>query len=206
MADVQPLVIIAAWGSGSSAAAGFLHHCGAYTCPPHQRTNDERTPSAFEPYAYAKALRQLFDETTLKKTGDTTEFTRFFEAFWEAEVAKAMAQGFGAIALKHPLQALVLPYLQRRLKPKYLFVTRPLDDIEKTRIRRKWHATCGAAGAKHISAVATNFLVENSCPFLTVPYKALMQSADFRSDLLAFCGLAPDGDRLQKAEHFLLRR
>ncbi len=69
MEKFNSIIIVATWSSGSTALAGFLHQCGAYTCPPHQKTNDERTPIAFEPLLYADALKKLFDEFTLKKKG-----------------------------------------------------------------------------------------------------------------------------------------
>ena len=33
--DFKPVIIISAWSRGSTALSGFLHHCGAFTCPPN---------------------------------------------------------------------------------------------------------------------------------------------------------------------------
>jgi len=203
MTDLRPIVVIAAASSGSTALTGFLHRCGAYTCPPHQSTNDERTPSAYEPYRYAAALRTLFDERTLKQTGEIEHFRNFFEIFWEEEVGKARAQGFETIVLKHPLHTLILPYLHRRIDPKFILVTRPLREIENTRLRRQWHPVHGEWGAKQIYSVAMNFLIEYSCPCLSVPYNAMLHSREMRDTLVRYCGLSPGSDRMKKAEGFL---
>lgn len=81
MKSFNSIIIIATWSSGSTALTGFLQQCGAYTCPPHQKTNDERTPIAYESLLYADALRKIFDEFTLKKKGDFEVFRRFFKIF-----------------------------------------------------------------------------------------------------------------------------
>lgn len=205
MKRFNSIIIIATWSSGSTALTGFLHQCGAYTCPPHQKTNDERTPIAYEPLLYADALRKLFDEFTLKKKGDFEIFRSFFEDFYIKEVAMAEKLGFEAIALKHPLQTFILPYLNKFLNPKYVFVTRPIEQIEATRVRRKWHPVYGAQGAKQIYSTATNFLISNSCPYLSVPYNSLIDDVATRKTLLDFCNLSPTDEMLNNAAEFLRR-
>ena len=58
--------------------------------------------------------------------------------------------GFQATALKHPLQKLILPYLYKRLNPKIIFITRPFEEIEKTRQRRGWYEYFGKVRARKI--------------------------------------------------------
>ena len=203
MKNVEPIIIIATWSSGSTALTGFLHHCGAYTCPPHQHTNDERTPHAFEPLPYAKALRHLINEFTLKQQGDFHQFHSFFKNYIDSELQKSKELGFETIALKHPLQTFILPYLKRHLNPKFVFVTRPIDQIEATRVRRRWHPIYGALGAKQIYSVATDFLINNSCPYLSVPYTSLLNDIQMRQALLDFCNLEPNSQMLSDAENFL---
>lgn len=45
---MKNIVIIASWSSGSTAITGYLDKCGAYSCPPHLNTVDERTPNSYE--------------------------------------------------------------------------------------------------------------------------------------------------------------
>lgn len=202
---MRTIIIIAPWSSGSTAIAGFLHHCGAYTCPPHQHTDDNLTPNSYEPLHYAEALRDLFDEFTLQKKGSMEEFKNFFEHFFSQQIDAAQNRGFSSIALKHPLQTFVLPYLNSFLSPKYILVTRPLKRIESTRRRRNWHPVYGEVGAEQIYRTAANFLLENSCPYLAIPYNALLSDNCSRQYLLDFCDLTPSNEALQQALDFLRR-
>ena len=203
--DFKPIIIISAWSSGSTALAGFLHHCGAYTCPPHVTTNDPKTPSAYEPLLYDNALKKLFDDRTFKKIGDIQEFFNFFDLFWKTEVKNKNDNGFQTIALKHPLQTLILPYLYKRLNPKILFITRPFEEIEKTRQRRGWYDNFGEVGARKIYSIALNFCIVNSVPYLSIPYNLLMKDKNFRQIILDYCELIPSDENLIKAEKFISR-
>ena len=200
------IVIISTWSSGSTALTGFLHHCGAYTCPPHQKTNDIRTPNAFEPLAYSDALKNLIDEATLSKKGNFNAFKSFFAEYYFKEVVKAKELGFAAICLKHPLQIFFLPYLSNFLKPKFVFVTRPIEQIEASRMRRKWHPVYGKQGANRLYSVATHFLISNSCNYLSVAYNALVGDVSVRKTLLDFCNLEPTDEMLKNSADFLERK
>lgn len=206
MNEIQPIIIIATWSSGSTALAGYLDRCGAHTCPPHQATTDPKTPNAFEPYAYANALRRLFNEANLAEKGEFEDFERFFEIFWKEECDKARERGLHHIVLKHPLQTFILSYLHQRLQPKYLFLTRPTAEIERTRMRRQWASVYGAYGAKNIYSHAMSFLIENSCKYLPVPYNLIIDDKLFRSEVLHFCGLTPDEHMLKSGEKWLINR
>jgi len=200
---MRPIIVIAPWSSGSTAVAGFLHHCGAYTCPPHQHTGDIWTPNSYEPLRYGEALRELFDEFTLEKKGNIKDFEHFFENFYSEQVGIAQSLGFQFIALKHPLQTFILHYLNTFLRPKYVLVTRPLKKIEATRQRRNWHPVYGEKGAEQIYKTATSFLLDNSCSYLAIPYNALLNDDCSRHQLLGFCDLSPSNEMLQQALDFL---
>ena len=195
--------MIASWSSGSSALTGFLHHCGAYACPPHQQTNDIRTPSSFEPFHYARELRKLFDEFSFRKKGNMEEFKNFFDKFWKEETQKAFKAGFTSIVLKHPLQVLIMPYLNNRLQPLFVFCTRPFNEIESSRKRRKWHPVYGEYGAKKLNSIAVEYLIANSCPYFSISYYSLVHDNSVRNKLLHFCGLEPNIHMLNNAESFL---
>ena len=202
---MRPIIVIAPWSSGSTAVAGFLHHCGAYTCPPHHHTNDNLTPNSYEPLRYGKALRELFDEFTLQKKGSVEKFEHFFEEFYSHESEIAQSLGFQTVALKHPLQTFILPYLNTFLRPVYVLVTRPLNKIEATRRRRNWHSVYGESGARQIYKAAMDFFVDNSCPYLALPYNALREDVSARRHLLEFCDLSPTNDMLIKGSDFVRR-
>ena len=200
---LKVIVVIAAWSSGSTAVAGYLDACGAYSCPPHLHTNDGRTPNAFEPAALRHALMQLFEEKTLKEVGSQDDFLNFFENWWPQECEKAQDLGCSHIVLKQPLQTLILPYLHKRLDPTYVFVTRPLQDIEKTRVRRNWPPVYGGKGAKALYGVAFDFLVQAGCSYISVPFDHFRSSAALREKVLAFTELNPTEAQRAAADAFL---
>lgn len=202
---MKNVIVVATWSSGSTAMTGYLDRCGGYTCPPHVRTSDERTPIAYEPKVYRDSLAELFDEFTLKRKGDPAVFYSAFDRWYAQEVKKAKAEGCSHIVLKHPLQTFVLPYLDRKLSPYYVFVTRSLEDIEKTRMRRRIHSVYGRQGAKVIYLNAFNFLVNEAKPFIAVPFSRFRSDKDFRAKILDFVELAPGEDQLNAAEDFLVK-
>jgi hypothetical protein len=200
---INAIIVLGTWSSGSTAVTGYLERCGGYTCPPHQHTNDERTPIAYEPLAYAEALRTLFDEFSLKKVGKTENFIDFFEDFWAIECVAAKRKGLDNIVLKHPLQTFILPYLKNRLNPSFVFVTRPFEKIERSRARRDWHPVYGSLGAKAVYSTAFNFLIENSCPFITVPYEKFLTDKFLREKMLSFLNISPSDKMKENAAKFV---
>jgi hypothetical protein len=203
---MKTIVIIASWSSGSTAVTGYLDKCGAYSCPPYLNTVDERTPNSYESLAYGKELAKLFDGFTFKEIGKSEDFVNFFETWWVNECAKAEKLGFSSIVLKHPIQTFVLPYLKKKLNPSFVFVTRPFDEIENTRIRRNWHPIMGSDGAKHLYSVAFNFLTVSSCPFITIPFNAFKSDRELRNKMLDFVKLSPSQKQIQSAESFLRKK
>ncbi len=200
---MKTVLILSSWSSGSTAMAGFLDQCGAYSCPPHVMTKDGRTPNAYEPLAYMQELAKLFDLKTLNKKGSMESFAAFFEPWWNEQLDKARAVGKEHIVLKHPLQSFILPYLDEKLDPTYVLVTRPFEDIESTRVRRKWTASFGAEGAKLIYVTSYNFLTARSRPYLAVPFNAFRTEAGLRQKMLNYVDLTPSVSDLAEAEAFL---
>ena len=200
---MKAVIIISAWSSGSTAVVGYLDRCGAYTCPPHVYTSDERTPNSYEPVIYKNELGKLFDHYSFKEIGNSADFINFFEAWWDIECAKAKKLGCSHILLKHPLQTFVLPYLKKKLNPSFIFITRPNDEIEETRKRRNWHTSLGAKGAQMIQSVAYNFLTANSCPFISIPFNIFRKNSELRHKMLDYIELSPSRDQIQDAEAFL---
>jgi hypothetical protein len=145
----------------------------------------------------------LYDEFTLQQKGEMGDFANFFENFSLDELRKSRDLGFQTIALKHPLQSFILPYIDRAIHPKYVFVTRPLDAIETSRQRRRWHSVYGMQGARQIYSTATDFFIDNSVPYLSVPYGAILHDEGLRRTLLNFCNLQPTSEMLQAGVSFL---
>jgi hypothetical protein len=200
---MKAVVVIATWSSGSTAVTGYLDKCGCHTCPPHIHTSDRLTPNSFEPVQYRAALAALYDEFSLEQIGEPEKFVEFFEDWYPKQVVEATRRGCSHIVLKHPLQAFVLHYLDRKLSPFFLFVTRPLADIEATRMRRNWHPIYGLLGAQEIYQVALDFMVNSSRPVLSVPYALFKSDDDFRRKVLEFVEIEPTAFQLGEAESFV---
>ena len=202
-ADVRVVVLLTAWGAGSSAVAGFLDACGAYTCPPHHSTNDPRTPNSYEPAALQQALADAIDETTLQPKSNAGAFADFFESWLTEEKAEAARNGSDTIVLKHALQVFLLPALDRIAMPEYIVITRPYPTIEQTRQRRGWHSTQGEAGAKIIYNAIYSYMHGAEKPYLAMPFDRFRNDAAARSKLLQYIDLEPGPDALAKAEAWL---
>ncbi|WP_375255851.1 hypothetical protein [Yoonia sp.] len=153
--------------------------------------------------AYQAALGKLFDETLLKEVGKQQDFIVWFDAWWAEQCDEAARQHRTHIVLKQPLQTLLLPFLKQRIDPIFVFVTRPLKDIERTRRRRNWPAVYGAAGADALYKAAFNFLVANGCPYLSIPYDVFRSDPELRRKLIDFVELEPTDEMLSLAEDFL---
>lgn len=203
MPRVKVTLILASWSTGSTSIAGFLDKCGAYTCPPHQRTNDERTPIAYEPKAYRDALAACIDEFKLTQKGKSEDFVAWFEGWLGQQKILADKAGCSGIVLKHPLQTFLLPALDRLAECEYVLVTRPYEKIENTRLRRKWHPVYGKAGARRIYQLSYNFLQNRSKPYIAIPYERFRTDAGMRGRLLEYLDMRPDAEQLAEAEAWL---
>ena len=75
---METVIVLGSWSSGSTALTGYIQRLGAYTCPPHCTTFDERTPDSFESIDFRNALASCIDELTLSKIKCASEFRKLF--------------------------------------------------------------------------------------------------------------------------------
>jgi|TARA_B100000315_G_C14435971_1_gene522433 hypothetical protein len=174
------VLIAGAFGSGTSAVAGALHHMGISTVPPHFHTNDPRTPNSYESQAFRDIVRSFADENTL--TVDTTKSDLFvqrlknFLANVEASRRPPSGDDYPAyIALKHPLASICLNEITLAFDPTIILLHRPLEEIEATRIRRGWAPQHGAAGAQIIYSKARSDLTTLDWEFLRVSFDRFLE-------------------------------
>ena len=190
--------ILAPWSSGSSALAGFLHHCGAHTCPPHLLSNDKRTPNTFESLAYRNKLHEFIKINFPNR--ETCEFTpsadcSIFEIFFsewiqnQSEIATNLNKTH--IVLKHALQTFALNSLTKFIEPKFIVLERSIEEIERTRVRRNWSAEHG------------NYLNTTKTPHFKISFDAFRKEKKTRDTLLEFCKMFPSIDQLENANKFL---
>jgi hypothetical protein len=201
--NIKTILVLSSYSSGSTAVTGFLEQCGAYACPPFTVTNDPLTPSPKEPLEYRNTLVSCIDEFSLRKKKPNSVFLDFFIKWHPVQSAKAAEAGSKAIVLKHPLQAFFLDEIFRVCDPKLVVVHRPFDNIEATRLRRKWHPVYGRAGARIIYNSLYSKLHETSKSYISIPYESFLGNFAIQDDLLSFCSLNPTPSELAEARKFL---
>lgn len=201
--DVRVIALLSGWGCGSTAVAGFLEKCGAFSCPPHWLTNDERTPVSYEPVALRSALVSSFDETTLTGLASRSGFAPALSRWLAAEKVRAAKQGCRRIVLKHPLLSLVVRELEDVASPDFVVVTRRFAAIEATRNRRGWPDVYGANGARTLYNAAHVALHEDGIAYLGLPFVAFRRDWALQARLLSHCGLEPDAQMLEAARDWL---
>lgn len=76
--DVRIIWVLGPWSSGSTALTGWIARLGAWTCPPHQITNDPRTKNSYESKELRDRLCQQRNELTLESTGTAARFDKWF--------------------------------------------------------------------------------------------------------------------------------
>lgn len=201
--DVKTILVLSSYSSGSTAVTGFLEQCGVYACPPFTVTNDPLTRSAKEPVEYRNTLVSCIDELSLRKQKPDSVFLEFFIKWHPVQLSKAAEAGSKAIVLKHPLQAFFLDEIFKVCDPRLVVVHRPFNNIEATRLRRKWHPVYGRAGARVIYNALYAKLHETSKSHISIPYESFLGNLGIQDDLLAFCSINPSPSELAEARKFL---
>lgn len=202
--DVKIILVLASWSSGSTSVAGYLDKCGAYSCPPHVHTVDERTPNAYEPAEYKQVLGLCIDEDTLQPTPRASAFEPFFAGWIAKQRQKAAEAGQRFIVLKHALQSFMLPVIMK-IEPecRIVVVSRPFEKIEATRARRNWAQSYGEAGARLVYGMTYTWLHENNYGYLVVPYERLRSEPELRDEMLTYLGVMPSPQQRAAADAFL---
>lgn len=198
------IIILAPWGSGSTAVTGVLDHLGAFTCPPHFRTNDSRTPNAYEPVLLKNILLQHIDEQALMIAGNRLRLISEIQQWLEQSLQQAGCDN-RVIVLKHPLLSIIIPELISLLDPKFIIVRRNFADIERTRVRRRWHPIHGYLGARMLyDRIYSELVANNSLGFMDLHYADLLSRPDQEISRIAdFAGLAGKPERIREARAFL---
>jgi len=195
---MKTVLIVGAFGSGTSAVAGALHHMGISTAPPHFHTNDPRVPNAYESVAFRDIVLSLADEETLSV--DAAKTDRFVWDMQEflAGIEADLRHGTNAaqpncVALKHPLASVCLKEIFLAADPSIILLQRPLKDIEATRVRRRWAAQYGAAGAEVIYSKARSDLANLDREFLDVSFDHFLEEPE--QELLRILNFCQIDDR-----------
>jgi hypothetical protein len=209
---MRVVLVCGPWGSGTSAVAGLLDRLGAVGFGPYFHTNDPRTPNAYELLPFRQlVLRFAAEQTASLQESSEDEIMAALLAFRERiekqELGRYDPAGGPPIFLKHPLAVLLLPQLARVFETKLVSVMRSVEEIEATRLRRRWPAHFGQQGAeivyRHLESVAQ----APPCAQMRVKYDELLRSPAYVARrLVQFAGLAAQRNDIERAAEFVTRR
>tara|TARA_X000000950_G_C13879886_1_gene646444 strand:+ start:295 stop:867 length:573 start_codon:yes stop_codon:yes gene_type:complete len=186
---------------------GFFDRCGGHSCPPHFQTNDQRTPTAYENKDYVDALHKFIDTDSkgplFTQKGDVKEFLGFFEQWFTSQVTISRNIGKQFLILKHPLQIFVLDQIEPHFEPKYIVLTRSLEKIEQTRVRRNWPEVFGKKGASILYSEINTYFEKKQKPFFPIEYEQFLTNEKNRKELLIFCELEISTEKIKEGEDWL---
>jgi len=109
------------------------------------------------------------------------------------------------VVLKHPSLSIIITELVSLLEPKFIIVRHNFADIERTRVRRRWHPIYGYLWARMIyDRIYSELISNNSLEFLDLYYADLLSRPDQEiSRIAGFAGLDINQDRIRDARTFL---
>ncbi|WP_372605178.1 hypothetical protein [Actibacterium sp.] len=200
---MKTVIILGTWSSGSTALTGYIERLGAYTCPPHVMTYDERTPNSHESIEFRNALAAHVDELTLKPLQPAQNFNTWFKPWLAAKQDEAAKAGHSVIALKHPLSAFMVPQIAEACDPTFIVITRRFEAIEKTRLRRKWHQVYGAAGAGTVYSSLFSGLIQAQRSYYTIAFDDFLSNPEARQTLRSHLPQELATANVQDAENWL---
>ncbi|MFU7528111.1 hypothetical protein [Qipengyuania sp. ASV99] len=197
------ICVLGSWSSGTTAVAGYIAKAGAWPCPPHFLINDDKSPESLESAALRARCQDVFDERTLIKVGSVRDFTAWLGPWLQEQSHIACDAGRTHIVIKHPLLSLLVRPVSECCEAKWVMVTRPLEQIEATRIRRKWPVIYGELGAKTLYPAAFSALVRLGQSHVTLSFPEFLSSPANRKATLGWLGMAPDSSQHHAAESWL---
>jgi|GEM_PF-1833226 len=185
----MPLIaVVGPWGSGTTVVMQVLVRLGVLVPRPCLMTNDPRTPNSLETLAFVKLLHSCVDEPTVTIT--RPEAIRPSLLAFRQILKTALGAQQQPVALKHALMATMFAELNAVFDTRYIFVSRPLKDIEATGHRRQWYAHLGADGARRIYPLMEAYLKNPTRPVHGLSYPALLAEPEKTvKELAGFLGL-----------------
>lgn len=211
---MKVLLICGPWGSGTTAAAGLAARLGALGFDPyfHFMTNDPHTLNSYEFIPFMDIVLQYADQPDISLKPFAPGAVQSSLRGLQQRIER---QEFGPydirrprrILLKYPLAALLIPQICEVFETKLVYVVRPLDQIEQTRLRRRWPSYFGAAGAAVIYQHMANIQKIEAYPTMTLTYAELLASPmDHARRLARFVGLKPTLAQMKEAASFITPR
>ena len=205
MNELKVVLICGPWGSGTSVVAALLEGMGASGFGPYFETNDPNTPNSYKSIPFRETILRYASQPTLSlipcASGAVQSGLRSLQRRIEQqEFGSYDLRSPKPIFLKYPLAALMIPEICEVFDTKLVYVMRPLEDIERTRLRRDWPPYFGAEGAAVIYNYMSAALKHNTHPTMNIDFTDLLASPIIHAyNIARFVGLEPSPTELGKA-------
>ena len=205
----QIILIAGPWSSGSSALTGFISKLGIPAPGPYVYCNDPRTPLTYELESFREVIIQSAPDEALgliQKPDVVIEKLSYFRDIVLPNILEADGISTNSpILLKHPSSAFMLDeFFQVFNTAKMIVSIRPLEDIEATRLRRKWFNTYGSLGAQAIYGRIFTHIIKADTPCHLVKYNELLsQPLSLVDPLSKFIGINPSKQQIQQAYDYV---
>lgn len=212
---MKVIFVAGSWSSGTSMVIGALDHLGVPTFGPHFPSNDSRTPNTFELMSFRNVILDHVDEAAMMPKNRFSSEEDFSQHLISAlrQLGQQLEQGeFGAwpegipkiVALKMPLASMCLPEITQAFDTDIILVHRPLNQIEASRVRRKWPEQFGAAGANKIYLKMFSDLLEYKLSALMLSHGDFVKdSRDSLKKIINYCDLHFLEHNIENAMNFV---
>jgi hypothetical protein len=202
------------WGSGTSAVAGLLARLGAvdFDRSLHFLTSDPFTRDSHEFLPFRETVLRHVDErrVSLRRSPAQAlqrELRALAERIERQEFGRYDPDRSAPISLKCPPSALLIPAVCEVFDTRLIYVMRPIEEIERSRLRRQWSPCFGSSGAETIYEAMREGAALVAVPILELRYADLISAPIEAAYLLArFIGLEPTQEVLAGAAAFVSPR
>jgi tetratricopeptide (TPR) repeat protein len=176
----KAIFVCGPWGAGTSLATKVLMRLGCVGKPPYFETNDPRTENSFESKEFRELLISILDEGNLSfRMTDPSQILESVALFHDRIVLYTDEFDIGrekTFVFKQPLNAFIISQLNAIFDARFLFVLRPITDIDATNKRRGWRPVYGRAGALQIYDQMFKSIADNPITPVILQYKSILQS------------------------------
>lgn len=212
---MKVIFIAGSWSSGTSMVIGALDRLGVPTFGPHFQSNDPRTPNTFELVPFRQLIMDHVDEAAMmpnSRFSSEAEFSRQLTVALHQFGQQLERGDFGPwpqdmpkiVALKMPLASMCLPEITQAFDTDIILVHRPLNEIEASRVRRKWPEQFGAAGANKVYMKMFADMFENKLSALMISHSDFVKhTRDALEKIINYCDLHFLEQNIEKAMSFV---
>lgn len=200
------IFVVGPFSSGTTAVTGVLLNLGGQTLGPLSKTNDPRTESSLESVAFQAICDELVSPEHLRfydqKRARVLPLLLGLKHQVTALKTQEAAGSTKPIIFKRATTAFFLKEIEVVFNPRFVFVRRDLDHIEKTRIRRGWYESHGKRGAKIIFSQMNSF--SSSHPTIEINFQELRDNPlETVKQLSIELGLSPSDEMIQNAASWI---